>query len=64
MSVVVAATPPADAPIVVLPIVTGLARLLLLIVATAGLLELQVGVAVTSPNEPSGKVAVAVNCWV
>lgn len=56
------ATPPAEAPIVVLPTDTGVAKPVLLIVATETLPEVQDAVVVTSPNEPSENVAVAVNC--
>ncbi len=49
---------------VVVPVDTGVASPLALIVATVGMLELQVTWLVTSPKLPSEKVAVAVNCWV
>lgn len=64
MSDVVAATPPDDAPIVVPPTDTGVARPVELMIATEVLLEVQVEVVVTSPMVPSEKVAVAVNCCV
>ena len=48
----------------VLPMETGLARPLLLMVATLGVLDDQVTDVVTLLVDPSENVAVAVNCWV
>jgi hypothetical protein len=64
VSDVVAATPPDDAPMVVPPAPTGVAKPVALIIATEVLLEVQVEVVVMSPIVPSEKVAVAVNCSV
>lgn len=54
--------PPSDALMVTLPSATGLAKPVLVIVATVVALELQVAEAVTFPIVPSEYVAVAVNC--
>jgi len=64
LSDVVPTTPPDEAEIVVLPIEMGVANPALLMIATEVLLEVQDEVVVTSPTDPSEKVAVAVNCCV
>jgi hypothetical protein len=53
VSVVVPATPLAEAAMVTLPIATGLAKPVLLTVAMELLLEVQVELVVMSPNVPS-----------
>ena len=56
--------PPSAAPIEVVPVLTAVATPLELIVATLGMLEVQLTWVVTSPVVMSEKVAVAVNAWV
>jgi hypothetical protein len=59
---VVPVTPLSDAPMVVVPVLTGDAKPPLVMVATAVLLEDQVAEFVTFPTVPSENVADAVNC--
>lgn len=59
---VVPIAPPRVALMVVLPSATGLAKPVLLMVATEVALEAQVTEVVTFPIVPSEYVAVAVNC--
>ncbi len=62
VSVVVPVMPLSDAPIVVVPVETGSAKPLLLMVATLVLLDVHEAEVVTSPFVPSENVALAVNC--
>lgn len=64
VSVVLAQTAPEVAVMVVVPAVRAVPRPLLLIVAIAVLMEVQVTKLVTSRIVPSEKAPIAVNCWV